>query len=131
MSRITSLLLISSLIAGAAQAASALPKRTTVTLGQPAKVGATVLPAGTYRLELGNDPGIVRFVQGKRTVLEAPVKVGLEATHYAGNAVHYRTEAGEQRLLKIVLAPSGIVVEFPAEAGSAGAGTVATSTDGR
>ena len=130
MSHIPSLLLISSLIAGAAQA-SALPKRTTVTLDQPAKVGAEVLPAGTYRLELGSDPGTVRFVQGKRTVVEAPVKIGLEAAHYAGNAVHYRTEAGEQRLLKIVLAPSGIAVEFPAEATSAVAGTVATSTDGR
>ena len=130
MSRRTAsiLLLLSSLLAGAAQA-SALPKRTTVKLDQPAKVGTAVIPAGTYRVELGTDTA--RFVQGKTTVAETPAKVGVEAVRYAGNALHYRSEAGQQRLLKIVFAPSGIAVEFPAEAESAGASPASASTDGK
>src|SRR5262245_62715748 len=122
------LLLLSSLIAGAAHASTALPKRTTLTLDQPVKVGASVLPAGTYQVELS--PDVARFVQAKHTVAEAPIKVGVEAAQYRGNAVHYKNEAGQQRLLKIVFAPSGIAVEFPAEATSTGA-SVATSTDGK
>ena len=116
------LLILSSLIAGAAQAASALPKRTTVTLDQPAKVGASVLPAGTYQVELSSD--VARFIQAKRTVAEAPVKVGVEAAQYRGNALHYKNEAGQQRLLKIVFAPSGIAVEFPAEVTGGGVSAV-------
>jgi hypothetical protein len=117
------LLLLSSLLAGAANASSALPKRTTVTLDQPAKVGASVLPAGTYQVELSSN--VARFVQAKRTVAEAPVKVGVEAAQYRGNALHYKDEAGQQRLLKIVFAPSGIAVEFPADPASTGASTAA------
>ena len=130
MSRRTAslLLLLSSLIAGAAHA-SALPKHTTVTLDQPAKVGVSVLPAGTYQVELGSAPDTARFVQAKRTIAETPIKVGVEAAQYRGNALHYKNEAGQQRLLKIVFAPSGIAVEFPVE--SAGGAAVATATDGK
>lgn len=118
-------LLLSSLIAGAAHAGTALPKRTTVTLDQPAKVGASVLPAGTYQVELGTAPDTARFVQAKRTIAEIPIKVGVEPAQYRGNALHYKTEDGQQRLMKIVFASSGIAVEFPADAAGASASTAA------
>jgi len=109
------LLAATALLAGAAHAAS-IDKHPTVQLDRDAIVGGAVVPAGTYRLELATGRDTAKFVQGKRTVAEAPCKVGLAEADYPGTAVHYRTaEGGRDRLVKITFAGSHLAVEFPIE----------------
>lgn len=103
------------LLAGAAHATS-IARKQTVTLDHPAIVGESVLPAGTYRIDLFAGPDTARFLQGKRTVAESPYKVGLARILYPGDAVHYLSvDGGHDRLKKIVFASSGLVIEFPTE----------------
>jgi hypothetical protein len=115
MSRLAAVFISAALLATGAQAKSP-EKAPSITLDRPAVVGTSVLPAGSYRVELGNAPDTAKFIQGKRTIAEANYKVGIESAVYRGNAVHYRTEEGRERLTKIVLAGSGMAIEFPAEA---------------
>ena len=122
--RIVPIFFLSTLLLGGAAAAADLPKRASVTLQKPTLVGATVLPAGTYSVELA-DPTTARFTQGFRTVAEAPVKVGLERAVYRGTALHTRDEQGQDRLVKVVLAPSGLAIEFASE--TAGSGQTAAA----
>jgi len=115
------LVLATTLLAGAVHASFATKQH--VRLDRPAVLGDTVLPAGDYRIELFSRPDTARFIRGKRTVAEAPYKVGLVRLDFRGDAVHYLADgAGHERLLKIVFASSGLVIEFPTDAtGSAGA----------
>ena len=127
--RIGSIVIASVLIGGGALAA-ARGTKTSVTLPHPTVVAGTVLPAGTYRLELdAAEPGTARFLQGKRTVAEAAVKVGVDRSLYAGNAVHSRTVDGQETLVKIVLGGSGLALEFPGEVAGSTAASATTSTD--
>ena len=121
---------IASMLIGGAALAGAHPTKTSVTLPRPTAVANTVLPAGIYRLELDAvDPGTARFVQGKRTVAEAAVKVGIDRSLYAGNAVHSRTVDGQERLVKIVLGGSGLAIDFSGEATGSSDASIATTAD--
>jgi hypothetical protein len=121
---------IASMFLGSAALAGARATKTSVTLPHATAVAGTVLPAGTYRLELDTaNPGTVRFVQGKRTVAEAPVKVGLDRSLYAGNSVHSRTVDGQERLVKIVLGGSGLAIDFSGEAAGSSDPSIATTAD--
>ena len=123
------LVVVATLLAGAAQAAST-DRKETVKLDRPAIVGGGVIPAGIYKLDLSADGDTVRFVQGKRTVAEAPCKVGLAQVVYPGNAVHYRTGVGPQdRLIKIVLADSRLAIEFPIAPSGGTDASIATAAD--
>jgi hypothetical protein len=117
----TVLVLTATLLAGAVHASYATKQH--VTLDRPALLGETVLPAGEYRIDLFSGPDTARFVQGKRTVAEAPYKVTLVRLDHRGDAVHYLADdTGRERLIKIVFASSGLVVEFPIDGiGRAGA----------
>jgi hypothetical protein len=115
-SRGVSVLIVAGLfLSGVARAAS-IDEQQTVKLDRAAVVSGFVLPPGTYRVDLAAGPDIARFVQGKRTVAEAPCKVGLAQIVYPGNAVYYRTEdGGHDRLMKIVFASSKLAVDFPTD----------------
>jgi hypothetical protein len=129
MSRFTGVfVLVAAVVAGGAQAASH-EKNQTVTLDRPAVVGGNVLPAGTYRIEVSHDTA--KFVQGKRTVVEAGAKVGLEPAYYRGNAVHYRTVEGREQLTKIVFGTSGLALDFTTEVAAAGREAPITATADR
>ena len=98
--------------AGAVHAAS-FDNRETVTLDRAAIVGSTVLPAGSYRIELQANPDTVKFLKRGRTVAEAPCKVGLAQVTYPGNALHFRTGGeGPDRLIKIVFVGSKLAIEL-------------------
>jgi hypothetical protein len=114
--------LAAALVFVAATAAGAGPaKPRTIELDRDAIVGTAVVPAGSYQLDFGVGRTTATFLQGKRVVAEVPVAVGLTQAIYAGTAVHYRaTDAGHDRLLKIVFATDKIAVEFPAESTVAG-----------
>ena len=116
------------LLAGAASAGTPANK-TSVKFQQPTAVAGTVVPAGSYSLEVDSRAGTARFTQGKRTVAEAAVKVALEPAVYPGNAVHSKTVDGQERLVKIVLAASGLAIEFPAGAAPAGNGAIAKTAE--
>lgn len=118
------------LLIGAANAS--VEEQQTVRLDRAAMVGGTVLPAGTYRVELAVGGDTAKFVQGKRTVAEAPCKVGLAQVVYPGNAAHVRTEGdGHDRLVKIVFASSKLAVEFPNDQTVATEAPVSTAAAGR
>ncbi len=117
------------LLAGAAHAAS-IDKKESITLDRTAIIGGKVLPAGSYRIELATDPDTARFVRGKRTVAEAPCKIGLATLFYRGDAVHYRPgNGGHDRLIKIVFASSKLAIEFPAEVDGATDAPIAKAAD--
>ena len=123
------LVVVATLLAGAAEAAS-IERKETVKVDRPAIVGGSVIPAGTYTLDLAAGLDTVRFLQGKRTVAEAPCKVGLAQVVYPGNAVHYRTgEAGQDRLIKIVLAGSKLAIEFPNDPARGTEASIADAAD--
>jgi hypothetical protein len=106
------LLLVSSLAAVATLAAPA-DQHPYVHLDRDAIVGGTVVPAGTYRLEVAPGQKMAKFLQGKRTVAEAPCTVALANVVYAGTAVHYRNgNDGHDALVKIVFSSSNLAVEF-------------------
>jgi hypothetical protein len=128
--RFASLVLASaSLLAGAAHGAP-LAQKATIHLDRPALVGSSVLPSGSYRVELAGRPDTVKFLQGGRTVAEAPCKLGLATVVYPGNAVHFRTaETGPDRLIKIVLADSKLEIEVPDPAGVEADAPIAKGTD--
>ena len=111
--RIASVLVVAAcLLAGSAQAA---PKATNdpVKLDRATLVGGTVLPAGTYAIELALNHETVRFVAKGRTVAEAPCQLEFAEAVYPGVAVHYRTgENGPDRLVKIVFSRSNLAVQF-------------------
>src|SRR5882672_5838192 len=112
------LVVVATLLHGAALAASR-ETRETIKIDRAAAVAGSVIPPGIYRVELAADMDSVRFVQGARTVVEAPCTVALTQLVYPGNAVHYRNVSGGQdRLIKIVLASSKLAIELPAEAGA-------------
>jgi hypothetical protein len=131
-SRFASVLFVAAtLLAGTSHAAVDQPQ--SVKLDRATIVGTTVLPAGTYKLELVAGSDTARFVQGKRVVAEAPCKIGLAQVMYPGTAVHYRTSGGGQdRLLKIVFSSSKLAVEFPTATDvAAGAPAEKTAQDRR
>ena len=100
------------LLAGRAQAAPT-PKREEIKLDRPAVVGSTVVPPGTYRVEIASDLATATLFQGKSPVATAPVHVGFTQVVYPGNAVHVRPEAGApDRLVKVVFSDSRLAVEF-------------------
>jgi hypothetical protein len=113
-SRIASVLVVAAaLLAGSAQASSKATKES-VKLDRATVVGETVLPAGTYAVELAPDHGTVRFVEKGQTVAEAPCRAEFAEAVYPGVAVHYRTGGdGPDRLVKIVFASSNLAIEFP------------------
>ena len=130
--RIASALVVAATLwVGSAVAASAV-KKETIRLDRAALVGGTLVPPGTYQLELSPSGDTVRFVQGKRTVTEAPCSVGLDQPLYPGTAIHYRIgQGGADRLVRIVFADSKLAIQFPAEgAGSADASST-TAADRR
>lgn len=130
-SRYAAVLVVASVLAGAAQAAS-IDRKQTITLDRAAMVGGSVLPAGVYRIDLAAGPDTVRFVQGKRTVAEVPCKVGLAQVVYPGNALHFHTgDAGRDRLIEIVLADSKLAIDFPGDPAAAADAPVATAASGR
>lgn len=118
------------LLAGAAQASA--DAQQTVRLDRAAIVGGTVLPAGTYHVDLAAGHDVARFVQGKRTIAEAPCKVEGAEVMYPGNAAHVRTDGdGQARLVKIVFASSKLAVEFPAEQAVAAEAPASKAAGGR
>jgi len=120
------LAVLATLWAGSALAGSNLRKET-IRLDRVALVGGTVVQPGTYQLELAPAGDTVRFVQGKRTVTEAPCSVGLDQPLYAGTAIHYKTgRGGADRLVRIVFADSKLAIQFPT--GEAGGSEGASST---
>jgi hypothetical protein len=115
------LVVATTLLAGVAGAASR-ETRETIRVDREALVAGSVIPAGTYQVELSADMDAVRLVQGKRTVVEAPCTVALTPLVYPGNAVHYRDgQGGQDRLIKIVLADSKLAIEFDEAVASDGA----------
>ena len=127
-SRIASVLAATFLVLGAAHAAPL--DRQTVKLDRPAIVGATVVPAGTYRVELVPGRDTARFLQGKKVVAEAPCRVGLAEVTYPGTAVHFRPETdGRERLTKIVVSSSKLAIEFPSEVAANGAVAAPSTSD--
>jgi hypothetical protein len=82
-----------------ADSAVAAPSGTkdTVKLARATAVGASVLPSGSYRVELSSNPDTVRFVQGGKTVAEAPCKVGVAAVAYPET----RSTSGPGRTVRI------------------------------
>jgi hypothetical protein len=118
------LVVAATLLAGAAGAAS----RETIRVDRPALVAGSVIPAGTYQVELAADMDAVRLVQGKRTVIEAPCTVALTPLVYSGNALHFREgQGGRDRLIKIVLASSKLAIEFPTDTAVATDGSAASA----
>ena len=110
-------ILSAALLAGAVQAAPKATKQT-VSLDRAALVGESVVPAGTYGLELAASHETVRFVTKGHTVAEAPCRVEFAEAVYPGVAVHYRTvDAGPEQLVKIVFADSNLAIEFPRDRG--------------
>jgi hypothetical protein len=121
------LVVAATLLAGAAGAASR-DTREIIKVDRTALVAGSVIPAGTYRLELAADMDSVRLVEGGRTVVEAPCTVALTQLVYPGNAVTYRDgENGQDRLIKIVLADSKLAIEFPTDAAVAADGSSASA----
>ncbi len=118
--RIASVLVLVSVLAFGAASAASKDRKEFVNVDRETVVGGSVLPAGTYRIDLSTGPDKARFIKGKDVVAEVPCSVGLADVVYSGNAVHYRTQAGDRdRLIKIVFADTKMAVEFPAEAVSA------------
>jgi hypothetical protein len=127
-SRLAAVFAVTAALLAAGATGAAADKRETIKVDRAAIVGSSVIPSGTYRIELSSNPDIVRFVQGGRTVAEAPYKLGLATVVYPGNAVHYRTvEDGRDRLIKIVLADLKLAIEVSAPDG-VGGDTAAAST---
>jgi hypothetical protein len=129
-SRASILVAATILLAGAAHASD--DAQQSVSIDRAAMVGGTVLPAGTYRVDLTAGRDMAKFVQGKQTVAEAPCKV--EAAHvlYRGNAAHVLTGVdGQARLVKIELASSSLAVEFPVEQTVAADAPAAKTMGGR
>jgi hypothetical protein len=117
ISRASVLVAATIFLASAAQAS--IDAQQTVNLDRAAMVGGTILPAGTYQVAVAAGKDVARFVQGKRTVAEAPCKVEVAEVMYPGNAAHIRTgDDGHDRLVKIVFASSKLQVEFPGEQAS-------------
>jgi hypothetical protein len=116
-SRIASaFLLTAALLAGAAPAWSKEAKQA-VSLDRTTIVGTSVLPAGTYGIELGPGRETARFTTKGRTVAEVPCRVEFAEVVYPGVAVHYRTGGpGVDRLVKIVFADSNLAIQFPRDA---------------
>jgi hypothetical protein len=112
-SRIASaFVLAAALLAGASPASSKEAKQA-VSLDRTAIVGTSVLPAGTYGIELAPGRETVRFVSKGRTVAEVPCRVEFAEVVYPGVAVHYRTgQTGVDRLVKIVFADSKLAIQF-------------------
>jgi hypothetical protein len=128
-SRASVLVAATILLAGAAHASA---DAQSVRLDRPAMVGETILPAGTYHVDLPAGRDVARFVQGKRTVAEAPCKVEEAQVIYPGNATHVRTgDDGQARLVKIVFASSKLAVEFPAEHAVAAEASAIQTAGGR
>ena len=118
------------LLAGAAHAS--VEGQKSVRLDRAAMVGGTILPAGTYRVDLAVGRDTATFFQGKRIVAEAPCKVEIAEVVYPGNATHIRTGVdGHDRLVKIVFASEKLAVEFPADQAVTADGPVSTPPAGR
>jgi hypothetical protein len=125
------LVVAATLLAGAAGAASR-DARETIKVDRTAVVAGSILPPGTYRVELAADMDSVRLVQGERAVVEAPCTVALTQLVYPGNAVTYREgDGGREQLIKIVLASSKLAIEFPAETTGAPDASTAGATGRR
>lgn len=131
-SRLAAAVIVTATLFAARTHAAPIAKQETVKLDRAAIVGSSVLPAGSYRIELASDPDTVKFVQAGRTVAEAPCKLGLATVIYPGNAVHYRAaEDGQSRLIKIVLADSKLAIELRAPAERDGDAAIANAADAR
>ena len=114
MKRPAAFLLVAATILLAGAAHASIDAQQTVRLDRAAMVGGTVLPAGTYQVDLAAGRDIAKFVQGKRIVAEAPCRLALAQVVYPGNAAHVRTgDDGNDRLVRIVFASSKLAVEFP------------------
>jgi hypothetical protein len=129
-SRASALVAATILLAGATHASADAWQ--TFRLDRAAIVGVTVLPAGTYHVDLAAARDVARFVQGKRTVAEAPCRVEQVPPVYAGNATHVRIgDDGQARLVKIVFASSKLSVEFPGEPTVAAEASAGKAAGGR
>jgi hypothetical protein len=125
------LVVAATFLAGAAGAASR-DAGETIKVDRTAIVAGSILPAGTYQVELAADMDSVRLVQAERAVVEAPCTVALTPLVYPGNAVTYREgEGGREQLVKIVLAASKLAIELPAEATGAPDASIANAADRR
>jgi hypothetical protein len=131
-SRFTSALVVAATLWAGSAVAGSTTKKATIRLDRAALVGSTLIEPGTYQLELAPAGDTVRFVQGKRTVTEAPCSVGLEQPLYAGTAIHYRTgSGGADRLVRIVFADSKLAIQFPAEGTGGTDASLAKAADRR
>src|SRR5262249_31733873 len=73
-------------------------------LDHPVFVGSTLVPAGTYRLEISSELDGVRLLKGASAVAAAPAKVDVARAVYPGIALHTRPQAdGHDKLVRIVL----------------------------
>jgi hypothetical protein len=126
---VSALVVASTLLTGAAEAAFA--GKQTVILDRPAIVGETLLPAGTYRIDLFAGPDTARFFQGKHAVADAPYRVELARALFDGDELHYLAEdSGRDRLIKIVFATSGLAIEFPTKSRAGSTASIATAAEG-
>jgi len=127
--QLASVFVVLALVGAGAVSAASGPKKESIRIDRPALVGSTLVPPGTYQLELIPGQDTVRLVEGKRTVVEAPCKVGLGQPVYPGTALHYRSGVtGPDRLVKIVFADSKLAIDLAADTAGA-TGAVANAAD--
>ncbi len=89
--------------------AIASAKSYTVTLGQPAVLGATQLQPGDYKVEVVGDKAVVR--NGKIDA-EAPVKVETNNTKYPYSSMRLTQEGDRTRISEIRLGGTNTKLVF-------------------
>lgn len=116
--RLTTLVL-SFLVAATAAIAAPAAKRTEIKLDHPVLVGNTLVPAGTYRLEISPELDGVRLFKGNDPVVAAPARVDVARVVYPGTALHTRPQAdGRDKLVKIVLSDAKLAIDLDPAASS-------------
>jgi hypothetical protein len=122
------LVVAATLLAGAAGAASR-ESREIIKVDRPALVAGSVIPAGTYRVELSADMDAVKLVRGTRTVVETPCTVALTPFAYTDALTYRKVQGSQDRLIKIVLASSNLAIELPTDAEVATLGSAADAAE--
>jgi hypothetical protein len=81
-----------------------------LTLFQDCVVSGTELKSGDYKLDL-KDSSVV-FSNGRKTVVESPVKIENSATKFRSTTVRYASGEGKPRIQEICLGGTNIRLVF-------------------
>ena len=112
-------LVLSILVAASAAIAGPAARRTEIKLDHAMVVGTTLVPAGTYRLEISPELDGVRLLKGSEPVAAAPAKIDVARAVYPGTALHTRPQAdGRDKLVKIVLSDAKLAIDLDPAASS-------------